>query len=130
MEDAIHPTHHVLVLEPDVHDAHRLCTMIRAVETTCELRVWHLDTRQIQTAVAPPAPDVVLLEADLSSEAELDTISDLCRTCDSPVVIITATRDGDRHRRALDCGVADCLIKWQFNEWDLARRLSNAIQQR
>ena len=128
MEDTAHSSHQVLVLDPDFHDAQRLCHMIRTVETACELEVWHLDTRQIQTATNPATPDVILLEADLSSDAELDTIATLCRTCQAPVVIITATRDGDRHQRALDCGAADCLVKWQFNEWDLARRLSNAIQ--
>lgn len=125
MEDR---THHVLVLEPDVDDALRLCEMIESVASACDLYVWHLDTSSVAaTPVVVCSPDVILLEADLYSEAELTTITDVCLCADVPVVVVTAAEDAESHQRALGRGAAACLIKWQFDDTALARCLNNVI---
>ena len=120
--------HCVLVLEPDANDAQRLCRMIDAAVALCELHVCHFDTTIVRPSLIPGQnPDVILLEADLASDAEMLTVAAICRSADVPVVVVTASGDPSRHFRVIAHGAADCLVKWTFNEAGLARCLVEAV---
>ncbi|KKN80059.1 hypothetical protein LCGC14_0333470 [marine sediment metagenome] len=120
--------HCVLVLEPDANDAQRLGRMIDAAAALCDLHVCHLDTTTVHPPLIPSqGPDVILLEANLASDAEMLTVAAICRSADVPVVVVTASGDPSRHFRVIAHGAADCLVKWTFNEAGLARCLVEAI---
>jgi len=126
MDDKKHP---VLVLAPDGDDARCLCDMIDSAADDFDLRVSRLDSASTVSAhVAAEKPDAILLDAQLETDADVQTVTDVCHAVKGvPVVLITPTTDRARHHQALSGGAADCLIKWEFDPPSLARTLAGAI---
>lgn len=60
-------------------------------------------------AVEEHAPDVVLLDLDLGEENGLELVSKICG--DSQVLILTGSRDGEMHQRAMLAGARGILHK-------------------
>ncbi len=65
--------------------------------------------RDALAAVEEHAPDVVLLDLDLGEESGLDLVSKICG--DSQVLILTGSRDGEMHQRAMLAGARGILHK-------------------
>jgi two-component system, NarL family, nitrate/nitrite response regulator NarL len=65
--------------------------------------------RDALAAMKEHAPDVVLLDLDLGEESGLDLVSKICG--DSQVLILTGSRDGEMHQRAMLAGARGILHK-------------------
>ena len=119
----------VLVLASEPTDLHHLYRLIETAPECFNLQAVNMDSQSIDTAFPlSDRPDVIVLVSDITTPADIQTVTDVCRSAaDTPVVLLTNSSDTWTRHRATVAGVADCLLSWRFDAGVLALGLAYAI---